>query len=162
MEQQELLEMLRANVLLVRAGIMVGNQAPSVRKVYDAAFSPRPGDLVIETSMIYYAIEPKRIGTLLREVREEIPGVDPLPDGRPQTERVFYIRDLDGVEQRWVNADFMRIARDLRDVDQMTDNPMAPPYMHTDENVRRERVGWCRTCGRHLESGHVDDCPGPA
>lgn len=143
MDEKELLEALRANVVLLRQALMVGHPVPIVQRMYAAAQRPQPGDLVIETSLLYYPAEPKRFGTLLRIERE--PVCDPSQwdeeaEGRPvPTERVFYIRGLDGQEHRWVNADFMRIARDEDDIREMRgESPR--PGIYTQDERRRVRL----------------------
>lgn len=133
MDERQMLEMLRANVVLLRTALMVGNPAPIVETMGRATRAPIPGDLVIETSTIYFPLTPSKIGTLLREVREDIAGADILPDGRKQTERVFYIRGLDGQGHRWVNCDFMRIARDERDTYEIEGRPLPPSIYSQDE-----------------------------
>jgi hypothetical protein len=88
--EDELLEILHANLILLQNSLLVGNPAPAVARTWQAAQNPQPGDLVVETSTLYWPLSTSKIGTLLRIVREPF-GEDPLPDGREQTQKVYYI-----------------------------------------------------------------------
>lgn len=96
--------------------LTLGGVPPWMSAVGQRMRSPKDGDLVMETSTYYgrgsYPPE-MRIGRLVRSAREPV-GMewDEAEDGPKPTERVFYIKGLDGVEHRWTNADFIAIPED--------------------------------------------------
>jgi hypothetical protein len=55
----------------------------------------------------------------------------------------------------------MRIPRDDRDWRDMRGEPQ-PDGIYSADDVRRERIGVCKTCGWKLDVGHEPSCPGPA
>jgi hypothetical protein len=100
---------------------LVGSPAPRVRDLGERMRSPRPGDLVLETSTVYRegdhyeSLIGCRLGRLLRRPRENVytdaEWVEQggKPDEPIPTEQVWYIELADGREYKWVNADFIAI-----------------------------------------------------
>jgi hypothetical protein len=109
----------------------VGNPAPIVKTLGDRMRDPRPGDLVLEVSSIYWKMKQEpfdasNLGFLTRTAMEPVfteeewneepeLGHDnqPLPYGACPTEKVYYINRLDGKgEVRWHNAAFIALPID--------------------------------------------------
>lgn len=99
---------------------LVGNSCPSNTRRFNRMRVPRTGDLVLETSSALlwmlgirqsdWHVAENGVGYLLREAREAIPNWDEAELGEPApTEKIWYIRTLDGRELRWTNADFIAI-----------------------------------------------------
>lgn len=114
-----------------RASLAVyGNQTPASEAYHERASNPRIGDMVIESSTIHYARNDlKGVGILVDIADEPVDYGDFVWDeeaeGRPHpTERVFYLRALDGSLQRWVNAGIIAAVSGLKDLD------LTPGHQH--------------------------------
>lgn len=109
---------------------MHGDQAPAAEAYHERASNPRIGDMVIESSTIHYAQNDlKGVGILVDIADEPVDYGDYVWDeeaeGRPHpTERVYYLRTLDGSLQRWVNAGIIAAVSGLTDLD------LTPAYQH--------------------------------
>lgn len=81
------------------------NNTPFCNSMYEAMRNPKPGDLVLEVSA-GARMELRGLGYLVKDVSEKD------ADGG-------VIRCLDGTEQRWDNAQFVRVPTDalVRDID---------------------------------------------
>jgi hypothetical protein len=136
-----LLRLIAINTYVAYSNSLVGNPAPAVRAVYERKRNPQPGDIVMETSTIWRWAEHAdeapsdqypAIGVLLRIESEPVCTQTALDEMHADgdyfvrldekltdvpTERVFYIKPLDGSvpEYRWTNADFIRVSDSLRD-----------------------------------------------
>lgn len=98
---------------------LVGTPAETTRRYYERAKEPKVGDLVTESTTVYgmrheNATDLDGVGILEEVAREKVDFGDPefvwdeQAEGRPHpTEKVFYIRTLDGRRFRWVNASFV-------------------------------------------------------
>jgi hypothetical protein len=97
---------IQASVYNSYRATLIGANIYVVNSLYERFKDVRPGDLVVETTTFHMpgraAID--AVGYLRRVVWEPIAEWDDEP--RP-TEKVFYIRTLDGREYRWTNADFI-------------------------------------------------------
>jgi hypothetical protein len=112
---QALAKTLRRSIYNAYSATLIGG-APKVTARYsDRAMNPIIGDLVVESSTIY---QPRRdldcVGFLEEIAWEKVIFGDPEfvwdeeVERRPHpTERIFYIRTLDGRRYRWSNANMV-------------------------------------------------------
>ncbi len=115
---------LRRTIYAAYRATCVGQRAPVTEKYYTRTSAPQIGDLVIETTTIggmrhQNATDLDGIGLLEEVAWEKVVFSDPefvwdeAENGRPHpTERVTYIRTLDGRRFRWVNACFVAAVAD--------------------------------------------------
>lgn len=108
------------------SNVLIGNAPPDVQMAYERMRNPVVGDWVFEATTIYgmrheNATDLDGIGILEEDTREPFVFTDPdfiwdeESEGKPHpTERVFYIRTMDGRRFRWVNARLIAILTDLR------------------------------------------------
>lgn len=103
----------------------LGRDSAVAEAFYERSSNPRIGDMVIETSTVHYAsMDLKGVGTLL-DIRDEPVDFkdegyvwDEEAEGRPHpTERVYYLKALDGRVHRWVNASIIAAVSGMRDLD---------------------------------------------
>jgi hypothetical protein len=107
--ESHLLALVCTNAYRAYCATLHGCTAPVTRELFDEAQDPKPGDLVIEISIIHYPERDEaRFGRLLQVTREPIPDADPDYEV-PPTERVQYIVLHDGRLYRWVNAGFVKV-----------------------------------------------------
>jgi hypothetical protein len=118
--------LLRAVAINAYAAYMNGlaHPGPAYQAQSRRTRDPQPGDLVLETSTLWRAAryvedtpgQFPNLGVLLRMTTEPMPGDS--EDEEPPTERVWYVRPLDGSvpEYRWTNADFIRVLTSLDDI----------------------------------------------
>lgn len=102
---------------------LTGNPAPRIKELHDRMSSPQVGDLVLETSTIYFE---DRVGTRLGKLTRI--ALEPMyapedwneqEEGRPiPTEKIWYIELPDGREYRWNNASFIAVPTDLPHMDE--------------------------------------------
>lgn len=103
----------------------VGNPAQVTEQFYKRSQDLRLGDLVAEMSTVYRSRGTSDIDAVgyLEEIAFEKVVFEGDPDfvwdeaveGRPHpTERVYYIRTLDGRRFRWTNASFVAAPTELR------------------------------------------------
>lgn len=96
--------------------LTLGGVPPWMAAIGKRMREPQDGDLVFDTSTAYgrygYAAT-MRVGHLMRTAREKVnyPEWNEATDGPHPTEKVWYIRGLDGVEHRWTNAAFVAIPK---------------------------------------------------
>lgn len=118
---------LRRNIYCAYSATLVGSPAEVTRRYSDRARTPQIGDMVIEASTVYgmrheNATDLDGVG-ILEEISQERVIFDGDPDfvwdeeeeGHPHpTEKVFYIRTLDGRRFRWTNANMVAAVTDLK------------------------------------------------
>lgn len=76
--------------------------------------NPQPGDLVLETSAIHeQQYIGRRLGHLLL-VQEEFVPYGEEPGG--YWDKFYYLRLLDGLQEKWRNASFIRVVPELQTV----------------------------------------------
>lgn len=100
---------------------LIGNPPGIVVKAGERIKTPRVGDWVIETSTVWMS-RPHLDGIGILEAIEMEPVVYSDPDfvwdeateGRPHpTERVYYLRTMDGRRFRWTNASMVGVLTEL-------------------------------------------------
>lgn len=109
--------LIAASALTLRHAVLCGSPTPNQRDIYERMHAPQDGDWVCETSTLggwgaRKDMSPlDAVGRLVRTAREKMPieEWDEQTDGPWPTEKVWYVRTLDGREFRWVNADFVAI-----------------------------------------------------
>lgn len=80
---------------------------PAMERLANCMRTPRPGDLVYETST---ACVDQHVGILICTREEFVPFDEPGSNGGDgYTDRFTYIETLDGELQRWNNCEFKRI-----------------------------------------------------
>lgn len=111
-ELERLLEITAYNAYTVSITGLSGN----LRALNGRMREPKPGDWVVEMSTIYYEDRNgTRFGTLVRVADEPVYPEEQRaelgfgPDEPMPTERVWYVRLLDGREFRWTNASFLAV-----------------------------------------------------
>ena len=120
----QLIRLLELAAYKIWDGVLVGSPCAKAVETFNDMQNPQPGDLVIETSTLWWAkmrmgekMEPRGISGIgyLRSIEwepfwtaeqwvEQGGGDDPIP-----TEKTIYIQLFDGTEQRWTNADVLKI-----------------------------------------------------
>ncbi len=111
---KELASTLRRTIYNAYRATLVGNPAQVTELYSERARNPRVGDMVIESTTIHWPQHDLNGVGILEEITHE-PVVygdgfawDEEAEGRPHpTERVFYLRTLDGRRARWTNADLV-------------------------------------------------------
>jgi hypothetical protein len=110
------------------ASIAVSDEHSAVAEAYHArATDPRIGDMVIESTTIHYPQHDLNGVGILEAIADEPVDYgdyvwDEESEGRPHpTERVHYLRTLDGRIRRWENARIIAAVSGLRDLDLTTD-----------------------------------------
>jgi hypothetical protein len=111
-----------------RASLAVSGDQSAVAEAYhERATNPQIGDMVIESSTIHYPQHDLNgVGILVDIADEPVDYGDYVWDeeteGRPHpTERVYYLRTLDGRLRRWENAGIIAAVSGLNDLDLTTD-----------------------------------------
>lgn len=107
-ERDKLIEILVINAYKLWGATLTANRAPSNEALYQLLRHPQPGDMVLEVTNRRAGIA--GIGTLLKVTKEPPDGWDEKEQGEPAPLcEYWYIRDLNGNEQRWFNCDFIRV-----------------------------------------------------
>jgi hypothetical protein len=117
---KELAAALRRTIYNAYCATLVGSPAAITEAYSERARDPRIGDMVIESTTIHHPRHDLNgVGILEKIVQEPVDyGADFIWDeeteGRPHpTERVFYLRTLDGALARWTNANMVAAVSDM-------------------------------------------------
>lgn len=128
MDVGSLATILRRTIYNAYLATLVGNPVDVTRRYYERAKAPQIGDLVTEASTVYGmrhegATDLDGVGILEEIAWEKVVFGDPdfvweeKVEGRPHpTEKVYYIRTLDGRRFRWTNANFVSAVSGRYDV----------------------------------------------
>lgn len=85
--------------------VLVGNPAPVVKEMDERMRVPHPGDLVWERTT-----RPGRVGILDAIEQEPVASEEDWDGDLPiPKETVYYVHNLNGEIERWVNADFLSL-----------------------------------------------------
>ena len=106
--RERLIEIITVNAIQLWDSVLVGNKAPINEALYQLLKHPRPGDMVLEVTNRKAGIA--RIGTLLKVIKEPLDNWDEEEADEPAPLcEYWYIKDLNGDEQRWYNCHFIRV-----------------------------------------------------
>lgn len=123
---EEIATVMRRSIYNAYSNTLIGNAPQRVTDAYDRMTNPKIGDWVIEASTVYgFRHNPSSpldgVGILENVAHEKVDFGDPefvwdeKEEGRPHpTEKVHYIRTMDGRLFRWTNAMIVAAPAELK------------------------------------------------